>query len=337
MFHKPIWIIVTDQQFIELAKSLRQEMLAIAQRCVGLGTEAEDMVQDAMLKLWLKHNDLDTATITGFAQVVMRHMCVDAMRRSHQQPRLNIDEVAEQIEAEATLGEERSHQLLDAVDRLPGRQRTLLQMRYFMGKDVDDIAQITGSSADNVYKSLSRARMSLYRILAVVMVLACVVVVPFVVGESDTESPRITRQRQPVAMPSVEHDSTPPTPSTAATATIAHATQTGGQPAKESPQVLPTIKKDIVVYTVAEGEDIHLVASMTYQKEANGEYRVLSCDYVPVSDTGRKVAFVPDEKVRCHIDDETLSLGVDGTLTYQDADGNTVDQYVSLSQIISNK
>lgn len=326
---------MTDQQFIELAKSLRQEMLAIAQRCVGLGTEAEDMVQDAMLKLWLKHNDLDTATINGFAQVVMRHMCADAMRRRHQQPRLNIDEVAEQIEAESTLGEDRSHQLLDAVDKLPGRQRTLLQMRYFMGKDVDDIAQITGSSADNVYKSLSRARMSLYRILAVVMVLACVVVVPFVVGETDTESPRITQQRPPVAMPSVGQDSIPPTPTP--TATAARATQAGEQPTKESPQVLPTIKKDIVVYTVAEGEDIHLVASMTYQKEANGEYRVLSCDYVPVSDTGRKVAFVPDEKVRCHIDDETLSLGVDGTLTYQDADGNTVDQYVSLSQIISNK
>jgi RNA polymerase sigma-70 factor (ECF subfamily) len=47
--------------------------------------------------------------------------------------------------------------LLDAVRRLPAHERVAVSLRYFEGRGVNEIAQITGRPVGTVTKQLTRA------------------------------------------------------------------------------------------------------------------------------------------------------------------------------------
>ncbi len=125
-------------------------MLRIAECYVGNPMEAEDIVQDAMLKLWAKRKDIDAATLESLSAVVAKHLSLDRLRSFHARQLKSVgidDAVAMQTdsgEEEASDTEQRHRLLLKAIRRLPSQQQILLRLRYFNGKDIDSIAMITG-------------------------------------------------------------------------------------------------------------------------------------------------------------------------------------------------
>lgn len=332
---------MTDHELIDKAKCLRDRMLTIIKTYTGNCTEAEDIVQDAMLKLWTKRKALDGAKIETFSSVVARHLAIDHLRSlsARQQHSVSIDDIAamqiaNEQEPSADI-EQRSQLLLKAVKHLPSQQQILLRLRYFNGKDIDSIAQITGSSTDNVYKSLSRARLTLYRMLAVMTVLVCIVCLPFVLSTEKTAevaqvtTPTISQDADTshTQIHAVASETSLCTQSTTSTQHVVKTTKP-----KTTPQ--PILKQQMVIYSDAENDDIQIVATMSYKKNDTGDYHVLSCNYEPVSESGRKAFFVPDEKIKCNINASMVNIDINGTLTYEDANGQSVEKYVSVNQVV---
>lgn len=161
---------MTAEEYKSQAESLRRQLIVTAQQMLGDVDEAEDIVQDAMLRLWLMRERLNPP-IGGIASVVTRNLCIDYLRKK--KPMLDITQLPE-AEDLSDDGEQ-IERMLQIIDTLPSTQRTILRMRHLEGMEMKEIAMILGSTEVAVRKTLSRARMVVRRKLIAWMAAACIV------------------------------------------------------------------------------------------------------------------------------------------------------------------
>lgn len=170
---------MTADKYTFEVQRLRDRMVAVATRMLDNRDEAEDVTQDALLKLWSVRKKLQESDIDRLAFVILRHLCIDELRRRKCRKgnkTVDIDSVEVAMSPEdLEVVEERERQLIRAVDKLPSRQRMLLRMRYIEGMEVSAIAELVGGSEDSVNMVLSRARRGVYRLMTFVVVAACLV------------------------------------------------------------------------------------------------------------------------------------------------------------------
>lgn len=131
---------------------IRPQLLLTARRYMGDEDEAEDVVQDVLLKLWHICETL-RLPIDRLAMVLVRNHCVDELRRKRKGPT-----ISENMAEESSDGDERIEQMMAIVNRLPGLQQTILRLRHMENMSMAEIARLTGSTEVAVRKALSRAR-----------------------------------------------------------------------------------------------------------------------------------------------------------------------------------
>lgn len=154
---------MTTEEFQQQAEALRLQLIGIAQKYLGATDEAEDIVQDAMIKLWLMRDQL-IAPVSGFASVVTRNLCIDHLRKQH----TTVDILKFPDTEEWSDDGEQIEQMLQVIDTLPSAQRTILRMHHLQGMKTSEIALLLGSSEVSVRQKLSRARrMIRKRLLAI--------------------------------------------------------------------------------------------------------------------------------------------------------------------------
>ena len=162
---------MTTEVFQQQAGELRKQLVSIAHKYMGNTDEAEDIAQDAMVKLWLMREQL-TLPIAGMASIVTRNLCIDALRKKHQ----TIDIAQLPDEADFSDDGEQIEQLMKVIDSLPSTQRTILRMRHLQGMEMREIALVLGSTEVSVRKTLSRARKVVRNRLIAIFAAACIVV-----------------------------------------------------------------------------------------------------------------------------------------------------------------
>ena len=146
---------MTQEEYKEEARRLRPRLLQTARRYLN-EDDAEDTVQDVLLRLWQMVDTL-RMPIDALAQVLVRNFCIDRQRR--QRPSLALTAGCEQ--AEDTDTDERIERVLAMIDALPTLQQTILRLRHIEGMEMREIAELTGSSEVAIRKALSRARQTL--------------------------------------------------------------------------------------------------------------------------------------------------------------------------------
>ena len=157
---------MTQEEYKEEARRLRPQLLQTARRYLN-EDDAEDTVQDVLLRLWQMVDTL-RMPIDALATVLVRNFCVDRLRR--QRPSQALTASCEQPEetekgyGSATEGresDERIERVLEMIGTLPTLQQTILRLRHIEGMGMKEIAELTGSSEVAVRKTLSRARQTL--------------------------------------------------------------------------------------------------------------------------------------------------------------------------------
>lgn len=141
-------------------RDMRPMLLSVARRILDSDEEAEDVVQDAMLRLW-QLRDEPIRNPKGFARIVVRNLCLSKVRRKPLT--VNIGQANTAADDNNTEAErnEQIDRMMAMVDALPTMQQTVLRLRHMQEMTIADIASLIGTSEVAVRQSLSRARRSI--------------------------------------------------------------------------------------------------------------------------------------------------------------------------------
>lgn len=156
-----------------LTVRLVPRMLGYAARLLGDRAEAEDVAQEAMLRLWRIAPDWrqDEAKVTTWLYRVVTNLCTDRLRM-RQRRRLSALDDAPDIEdgkpsAEAGLIEaDRMVALNAALAHLPDRQREAVVLRHIEGLTNPEIAAVMEIGVEAVESLTARGKRALAAILS---------------------------------------------------------------------------------------------------------------------------------------------------------------------------
>lgn len=152
---------MSPREFEILARSLAPRLRSEALRIVSDGMDADDIVQDTMLKLWDMRERLDNiASIDAFAVVITRRGAINALRALHPDRHVALDDNIEgSLSPEELYIERQRGETADAImAQLTDSQQTLLRLRHIEGYDNASIATLLGTTEGAVRTALSRAR-----------------------------------------------------------------------------------------------------------------------------------------------------------------------------------
>jgi len=140
-------------------------IVSVARRMLRDDAEAEDMAQEAFLRLWRSSATLEIgpAGIRPWLRRVVSNLCLDRVRG---QGRVTVveelPEVPEPAKQLAGLESQDTQRRVElAMQRLPERQRLALTLFHFEGLSQIEIGQVMGVSDEAVESLLSRARRQL--------------------------------------------------------------------------------------------------------------------------------------------------------------------------------
>jgi RNA polymerase sigma factor (sigma-70 family) len=154
------------QAFKQHILPVRDKLFRLAKNFLRNREEAEDLLQDVLLKLWTNKQDLNSyKSVEALAMTTTRNLCLDRLKaRKHRRTAdINGQEIDSGYAApdqltEAADSESLLQRLLDA---LPEQQRYVLHLREVEGYSYEEMEALTGLSVNNLRVILSRARKSM--------------------------------------------------------------------------------------------------------------------------------------------------------------------------------
>ena len=149
---------------------LKDELFRLALRITLNRADAEDVVQETMLRVWSRREQWgELESMEAFCLTVCRNMALDRLKRAdRQQPTLeeggSYDRADRSYAAnpeEQTVQRDRVALVRRLMDQLPEKQRTCMQLRDVEGKPYKEIAQVMGITEQQVKVNIFRARQTL--------------------------------------------------------------------------------------------------------------------------------------------------------------------------------
>jgi RNA polymerase sigma factor (sigma-70 family) len=142
---------------------LSNKLLKISAHLLKDEDEGRDVVQDVMLKLWQKKEELDHVdNIEAYAMGMTRNRCLDILRKKRILPfDTEEDYGSEQIEPDVQSQIELSEsacQIKALIGQLNGLQRKIMELRDIEQLSYKEIGEITNLKINAVRVNLSRAR-----------------------------------------------------------------------------------------------------------------------------------------------------------------------------------
>ena len=153
-----------------LTARLTPRVMGHAYRLLGNHAEAEDVTQEAMLRLWKIAPDWrqGEAKVTTWLYRVVANLCIDLRRRARG---VTLDSIPEPEDGRASVtdhmqAEARAEALQTALDQLPDRQRQAVVLRHIEGLANPEIAEIMDITTEAVESLTARGKRALTAALA---------------------------------------------------------------------------------------------------------------------------------------------------------------------------
>jgi RNA polymerase sigma factor (sigma-70 family) len=154
----------------------RSEFLAHAKRVTRTSAEAEEIVQDSLVRVLLACPEIENMDhALSYFHRVIENLSIDLHRRDGRKPRLVVlDDATSEVEAQWSIDPDYSEQITaaddaaivrEAISLLSPAERAALVMWEFEGRSAAEIAYELGIKESTVRHTLSRARARLRRIL----------------------------------------------------------------------------------------------------------------------------------------------------------------------------
>ena len=153
---------MSQERFKAEILPIRQKLFHIAQHILVEEEEAEDAVQEVLLKLWHTRDSLQNYdNAAAFATTVTKNHCLDRLKVKKRTDALDDTYNARTGTDNPHLELERKNTeeiLKKIIAQLPALQQAIIRMKDIEEYEVEEIAEITGTRPDAVRTNLSRAR-----------------------------------------------------------------------------------------------------------------------------------------------------------------------------------
>ena len=148
-----------------LARQLREGILALSRRFLKDEADAEDNMQDTLLRLWTIREKLDEVnSVQALSYAICKNLCVSKLRQRRIIP-MELNEEIRLISAHDSqwMLEEKENALWleKRIAELPSSQMQILRMSQQDGLENSQIAEILGISETTVRTALCKARKNL--------------------------------------------------------------------------------------------------------------------------------------------------------------------------------
>jgi RNA polymerase sigma-70 factor (ECF subfamily) len=151
-----------QEQFKREILPLRKQLTLYSRSFFENSEDVEDVVQEVMLKLWLRRKELHKYnSVQALSVEITKNLCLNRLKVLQRQME-NVDNFTFESELPSPYAQLEQKddvaQVMRIIDRLPTLQQTILRMRHIDGFEIDEIAAITGSAPEAIRMNLSRAR-----------------------------------------------------------------------------------------------------------------------------------------------------------------------------------
>jgi RNA polymerase sigma factor (sigma-70 family) len=147
--------------FLQNLTDLRHSAFRLANALLKNRDDAEDVVQDILLKLWMLKDEMnEVENLKAYILRMTRNISLDKLKARRGQ-KVSLEAVENQAYYSFTAEElqnDRYKRALVAICHLPETQRTVLQLRDVEGISYQEISNILEMEEGAVRTNLSRAR-----------------------------------------------------------------------------------------------------------------------------------------------------------------------------------
>lgn len=151
-----------QEQFKKEVLPLREKLFGYARRLLDNPDDADDIMQEAFLKLWYMRRELDYyKNVMALSTQITKHLCLNRLKaRERMEGEVNEGLfICDNLTPYSQLEEKDDlEHVMRIMSHLPGLQQTILRMKHVDGFEVEEIAELTGSTPEAVRMNLSRAR-----------------------------------------------------------------------------------------------------------------------------------------------------------------------------------
>jgi len=156
-----------QEQFKREILPLRKQLLKYSRSILENPEDAEDVVQEVMMKLWFIRKELHQyENVTALSVQITKHLCLNRLKvaqrkieslESYSRAEYGLESDIPSPYTQLEQKDDVSH-VMRIIDQLPDLQQTILRMRHIDGFELDEIVALTGSKPEAVRMNLSRAR-----------------------------------------------------------------------------------------------------------------------------------------------------------------------------------
>ena len=146
---------------------LKDKLFRLALRITLNREEAEDIVQDTLIKVWNSRDKWQQLeSIEAYSLTIARNLSLDRIKKMENQNGSLEDEKTEKPDStsnpsERMIQKDKLDIVKRMIDELPEKQRSCIQLRDIEGKAYKDIALILGITEEQVKINIFRARQTI--------------------------------------------------------------------------------------------------------------------------------------------------------------------------------
>ncbi len=161
-----------DQRaFHQLVANYDARIMALALQLLKNKEDAEDIYQEVFIKAWKNLSSFEfKSDFYTWLYRITTNTCFSyrSGRQRYHLENISLEEGYHDVCSEES-GErnEQQQQIVEAVDTLPAKQKTVFVMRYYQGHKIKDIATLLGCTTGTIKRYLHRATLKLKKDLAV--------------------------------------------------------------------------------------------------------------------------------------------------------------------------
>ena len=142
---------------------LKDKLFRLALRITFDRAEAEDVVQDTMIRVWNKREEwTQFGSIEAYCLTVAKNLAIDRSQKKEAQNVEPTPEMEEESEIsgpyDQLVNNERMSIIHRLINELPEKQRLIMQLRDIEGESYKEIAKILNLTEEQVKVNLFRAR-----------------------------------------------------------------------------------------------------------------------------------------------------------------------------------